>query len=84
MCTSKIGLEMIKSTLRKKKPSFGKNLISQAFLDISKKTQAQKTQGWKNSREFSEKLKPFLEKLKILPTQLDNIWDPKNNTIKMK
>ena len=26
----------------------------------------------KNSREFSEKLKPFLEKLIILPTQLAN------------
>ena len=49
------------------------------FWTFRKKTQAQKTQGWKNSREFSEKLKPFLEKLKILPTQLDNIWDPKKS-----
>ena len=50
-------------------------LLQQAlFLDISKKNpRPQKLKAERNSREFSDKLKHFLEKLTILPTQLANI-----------
>ena len=47
--------------------------VCRLFLDFSKNLKSKKLKDEKNSREFSEKLKPFLEKLKILPTQLDNI-----------
>ena len=48
--------------------------INQAFFEhFEKNSSPKKLKAEKNSREFSEKLKPFLEKLKILPTHLDCI-----------
>ena len=40
------------------------------FGPLEKNSSPKKLKAEKNSREFSEKLKPFLGKLKILPTQL--------------
>ena len=42
---------------------------NQAFFGhFEKDSSPKKLKAEKNSREFSEKLKPFLEKLKVLPT----------------
>ena len=42
--------------------------FSRLFLDISKKTQGQKTQAEKKLKQIFEKLKQIIQKLNNLPT----------------
>ena len=51
------------------------------FRHFEKNSSPKKLKAEINSSEFPEKLMLFPEKLKILPTGLDN---PKNNNTKMK